>query len=679
MNDTDLQRPNHRILVIDDNPAIHEDLRKILARSDDHPSGLDAAESLRFGTQFTPRKRPAYELDFAHQGQEGLTRLEAGLGARRRYALAFVDVRMPPGWDGIETISHLWERDPDLQVVICTAYSDYSWDQITRKLGHSDNLLILKKPFDNVEVIQMASALTRKWHVSRQARARMQELDRMVVRRTAELRAANQRLEEEIQQRIQAERALRISEERFAKAFIASPLAIALLGGPNQQFVDANEQFLQVTGFELPTLLGRTPTELELLPGAAAGINPSRSPEDPQSVRNLPCPFRRKDGELRHGLLSTEIFHLGEVEHRLLILQDDTERQRTEERLRQALKMEAVAQLAAGVAHEFNNVHAVIQGHGTLLADSLRDPGLEESVREILNSSRRAAQLTRQLLAFSRERLLEPAPVQLNQLIEQLHPSLEQRLGGSVELVLELDRTLPVIQADAHNLEQVIHRLCDNARDAMPQGGRLTVSTQTVAIEPSDTCGLPSVRPRRYVALTVTDTGIGMDSATLTRLFEPFFTTKEIGKGTGLGLASAHGLIRQHNGWIDVRSTPGHGSSFRVLLPLDDPSTNPSPANPEAALTPAQDRPWVMLVDDEPALLSLGQRTLERAGHHVRTAASAEKALRLWEAHGSTLRQETASLRFLAKPYAPDRLLTLVQQCLDESSSGPEILVPVLS
>src|ERR1035438_3303913 len=192
MKSRGLLEPNHRILVIDDNHAIHADLRKILLGDLKAQERLQDDESFFFGMEALPVTR--FEIDSAFQGQEGLAKLEQSLAEGRPYALAFVDIRMPPGWDGVETITHLWDVYPNLQVVVCTAYSDYSWNDIQRRLGQSENLLILKKPFDNIEVIQLAHALTRKWLVSGQAQARLEDLDLMVAERTAELRAANQRI-----------------------------------------------------------------------------------------------------------------------------------------------------------------------------------------------------------------------------------------------------------------------------------------------------------------------------------------------------------------------------------------------------------------------------------------------------------------------------------------------------
>ena len=225
-----------RILVVDDNPAIHEDFRKILAGAPARSAELENVESILFDAPPAPPSLAAhFDLGTAFQGKESLELVQQAVAEGRPYALAFVDVRMPPGWDGIETIYHLWKADPALQIVVCTAYSDYSWEKMSARLGINENLVILKKPFDNIEVLQLAHALTKKWTVTQQAQLRMEELDRMVLQRTAALE--------------QAHVELRRSEERFGTAFRACPVAFAIQTLAEHRFVDANAAFVAMTGF----------------------------------------------------------------------------------------------------------------------------------------------------------------------------------------------------------------------------------------------------------------------------------------------------------------------------------------------------------------------------------------------------------------------------------------------
>jgi two-component system, cell cycle sensor histidine kinase and response regulator CckA len=251
-----LFEPNHRILVIDDNKAIHDDLRKILLGEIDTQEQLQDDEALLFGVDVMPITR--FEIDSAYQGQEGLAKLERALAEGLPYALAFVDIRMPPGWDGIETIARLWEVYPSLQVVVCTAYSDYSWNDMQRRLGQSENLLILKKPFDNIEVIQLAHALTRKWLATRQAVARLEDLDLMVAQRTAELETANQRIRKQFEETSAAEAA-------FRTVFECSPIGITL-SDLNGRYVDVNRAMEELMGLPKEGVIGRNAADLGWIP-----------------------------------------------------------------------------------------------------------------------------------------------------------------------------------------------------------------------------------------------------------------------------------------------------------------------------------------------------------------------------------------------------------------------------
>jgi two-component system cell cycle sensor histidine kinase/response regulator CckA len=435
---------------------------------------------------------------------------------------------MPPGWDGIETVARMWEVQPDLQVVICTAYSDYSWEDMMSRFGRSDNLLILKKPFDNVEVLQLAHALTKKWQVTKLADLRLKEMDVMVRQRTQELQTAHDRL--------------RGSEERFSKAFHASPIAMAIHTLAEGRFADANEAFYRMTGFTREQLIGKTAAELNICRDLEARAWPTLRSQ--KSVRNIECDMPSADGVPRQALVSLEIFNLGAQPHVLMIAEDLTEKRKLESELRQAQKMEAVGQLAAGVAHDFNNILTIIQGHATLqLSVADLDHDAADSFRHIASAAERAANLTRQLLAFSRKQVMQPRRLDLNDLVRELSTMLPRLIGEHIHLKTELARELPPIFADDCNMEQIILNLAVNARDAMPSGGTLTIRTSEVNVDSDYQRRVPEAVAGRYVCLSVRDTGIGMDSATRDHIFEPFFTTKEVGQGTGLGLATVYGVV----------------------------------------------------------------------------------------------------------------------------------------
>ncbi len=579
--------PNRRILVVDDNRAIHDDFQKILCPQVDGAQALAEAKALLFGAAPAPAQRAGFQIDSAYQGQEGFALVQQSLKKNEPYAMAFVDVRMPPGWDGIETIARIWEEYPDLQVVVCTAYSDYSLEEILKRLGQSDRLVILKKPFDNIEVLQLAYALTEKWQLLQEAKAKTDELERRVSERTDELRIANEKL-------------------------------------------------------------------------------------------------------------VTEMLHRAQVE----------------ESLRQSQKMEAVGQLAGGIAHDFNNLLTIIRGYTCcLLEDENLDPDAHESLQQVDGAAQRAANLTRQLLTFSRKQVMQPENLDLNDVIEQVAKMLDRVLGEDIALEILTAPELPGVHADRAMIEQIILNLAVNARDAMPNGGRLLLHTAALELNDEEIRGHAKARAGRFACLSVTDSGCGMASEILPHLFEPFFTTKEVGKGTGLGLATVYGIVQQHKGWIEVESAPGHGATFRIFLPAHlHPAKTPAPT----ALAPKASggSETILLVEDEPILRALMRTVLQHYGYRVYTASSGVEALKVWSEHaleiellltdmvmpGGVSGRELAKklqadkpglkviyssgyslellnpesglqegFNFLPKPYTPEKLATVVRQCLEQA------------
>ncbi|HEY3897710.1 MAG TPA: response regulator [Chthoniobacter sp.] len=609
---------NSRILLVDDNPAIHEDFRKILLGPSRNRTELDAMESVLFDTPHVPVNVTTFELDSAYQGKEALEKVKQAMKNGKPYAMAFVDVRMPPGWDGVETIEHLWKADPALQVVVCTAYSDYSWEKMTVRLGVNDNLVILKKPFDNIEVLQLAHALTKKWHVTEQANLRVEILDKMVQERTAELEMANGEL--------------RRSEERFAKAFRASPIPFVIQTLRENRFVDVNDAFLEMTGYGREEVIGRTPLELHFCLDYSV-----RTPKDDKSVRHVEAQVSTKTGDLRDALISIERILISGEMHILLMVLDISERLNLEAQLRQAQKMEAIGQLAAGVAHDFNNLLTIIQGHASL---QLTLPGHDEdsvdSLQQIALASERAADLTRQLLAFSRRQVMRPRVLHLNTMIHDLASMLRRLIGEKVELRCELGDGVPAIWADQTGLEQVIMNLTLNARDAMPKGGCITILTTAAQLTVADAEKNPEARAGDYALLSVIDTGTGMDDATRSRIFEPFFTTKETHKGTGMGLATVYGITKQHEGWIEVATEVGKGSQFRVFFPETDRVAEPLKISNENPVLPGSES-TILIVEDDEAVRSLVREVLDHNGYRVLEAEHGEAALEIWKVHADEI------------------------------------------
>jgi signal transduction histidine kinase/DNA-binding response OmpR family regulator len=667
MNTTDAE-PNRRILVIDDNPSIHADFRKILTENSPELDDMAKAEAELFGENAPQTaSRQGFSLQSAYQGLEGIQAVREAAAKGAPMALAFVDVRMPPGLDGIETTARLWEIDPDLQVVICTAYSDYSWNEMFEKLGHSDRLVILKKPFDTVEVLQLASALTEKWHLVQETKKRMDVLERLVQERTAHLKTANEKLEAEVASRIHREECLSLQND--VTGILTNPtagpteliqsilqLVCERLAWSQGRFWSVDEQANQLrcaVRIESKGLPISTPQTSEEVPGRM--VEDAWKSREPVWVSNGPG-GPGENGE--PGLANSSGFTLplrlegkvtGVLEFRSQVPheRDDAllevfgpigslvghclERKHLEEQLRHSQKMDAIGHLAGGVAHDFNNILTVIQGYAQLLKNKPGlDPSAMEGLTQIAMAADRAASLTRQLLTFSRKQIMQTRSLDFNKVIGQLEKMLRRIIGEDIELKVASCPEPVVIQGDEGMLTQVIMNLACNARDAMPRGGRLSLSTETVVLEEQSTRLSAEARPGEFVCLKVRDTGTGIRTEDLPHIFEPFYTTKDVGRGTGLGLCTVYGIVKQHQGWIEVDSQIGSGSCFTIYLPRVSAAPQTAEASkPEHRLPRGSET--ILLVEDEAPVRGLARRFLEHLGYRVLEARSGLEALCVWE------------------------------------------------
>ncbi len=627
MTTSDPVQPNHRILVVDDNEGIHLDLRKVLAHRSGFESELDP-DTLELCKR--ARVPPTlFEIDSAYQGKEGLEMLHRSVEEGRPYALAFVDIRMPPGWDGVETITHFWKICPELQVVICTGYADYSWDalatrltalsntvittdlsdhatpQLVPRLGDSDNLIIIKKPFDHIVVLQLAHSLTRKWQVTRQAQLRLEDLDRLVIQRTAAQQAANEQF--------------RLAEKRFSKAFGANPIPLALQHGEDGRFVDVNHRLLVVTGYSYEEVVGQTPAELHLWPEESPGAAWIAHPPGTSGLQEFTCQFRTRTGELRDALVSTEDLEKGPGSHRLLILQDITDRVRLENRLRQAQKLESVGQLAGGIAHDFNNVLAVILGNLSLAKIEM-NPGTDAflALQAAEAGALRAKDLTTQLLTFAKG----GKPVKnLTSLEQIIRDSAATALNGSnTRYHLNSTPDLWPIPADAGQLSQVFNNLFSNSRQAMNHEGLISIDLSNLTITPDDN---RPMKEGHYVQVSFQDHGEGITRELLPRIFDPYFTTRKT--GSGLGLAVVYSIVKGHQGNIIVESDPGVRTTFTLLLPAAE---HPVPTLASATPTPTpKPHHRILVMDDEDMVRTLLSKMLARVGYDVEAVADGAAAV----------------------------------------------------
>lgn len=383
-------------------------------------------------------------------------------------------------------------------------------------------------------------------------------------------------------------------------------------------------------------LLGVPPDELEQR-SLMAVINPSlaqavlaelRAQGQSQGTLEL----RHTDGRLRLAeYVGRARFHSG---RHLLLLHDCTQREQLEARLRQAQKLEVLGRLVGGVAHDFNNLLTGILIYAGLAAGDLpRHSRLTHHLKEIQVAAEQGAALVSQLLAFGRQQPLQPKVTSIDELLRPIQEMLERLLGEAIELILILPPGLGKVQVDSGQLQQAVLNLALNARDAMPQGGRLTIETAELSVDPEMSRSFPGLLPGSYLQLTVSDNGPGMDEETRSRLFEPFFTTKEVGQGSGLGLASVYGTVKQSGGFIYAESQPGAGTTMRILLPRMDEAVAQEGEKGEPASAP----PLVLLVEDE----DLVRRSLEHAltgqGLRVLAAREGQEALRLFRRHQESI------------------------------------------
>ena len=511
------------------------------------------------------------------------------------------------------------------------------------------------------------------------------------------------------------EQQVRKSEQRWRHIIEQMPLAF-IERNTDAEIIGWNPAATRIFGWSEAEVLGCNGLDFFVAPDArehVAAIWKSLLQEDTdrQSVNeNL-----TKDGRVItcEWFSSTVVDEQGKVRGVITLGQDVSQRLQLDQQVQQSQKLQSVGLLAAGIAHDFNNILTIILGHTDLLLS--RDDLPAEAVADIdsvATAADRAADLTRQLLSFSRKRAMFSRPVDLNAVVESSVTLLARTLGADIALHCELAPSLPAVEADPSMLDQVITNLAVNARDAMPHGGALALSTRLVEIGAADVAQQPDARPGPAVCLRISDSGSGISPEQLQRIFEPFFTTKEQGKGTGLGLAAVHGIVKQHRGWIEVASELGKGTMFEIFLPasaLPAPVPERRAAPSQRILLPPTDRVTVLLVEDEPTVRKIARTTLERGGFAVIEAPDGPSAEKLFNLYGERIAllctdmvmpnglggrelamrcltkkpklrvvfasgysvetaapdfRDSATQLFLQKPYLPADLIATVRRCL---------------
>lgn len=592
---------NCRILVIDDNEDIHEDFRKILCRPL-NSGELEQWEDELFGEHSRPAERISCEIDTATQGQEGFEKVRSAIACDLPYAVAIIDMRMPPGWDGLETARRIALEDPAIQLVICTAYSDYSAMDVTRVFGNSDRLLILKKPFDAMEVQFLATALVAKWNQARQSEQRFRALER--------------------------------SEEEHRTLIEHHPDSIVSIDPSG------------IVQFVNHSLTGRN------IVGVGDSIFPSTEnafPDRPhrfqelfeEVVREKKVVAREWKATLPHGLdwifwRLIPIIQGDEVESVKLVATDVSERHRTEQALREAeeamrqtQKMESLGSLAGGIAHDFNNLLAVILGYAEMATTETNAAAVQDDIEQIRVAGGRAKDLVQQILAFSGRGTQRPEYLDLRALVEETLDLIRASFPAPTELESALSEMSCTVYADPSHIHQVVMNLMINAGQSLTDGlGTLSVRVEPVDLETMPEGAIIPIEPGEYVRVTVADTGCGIAEENRSRVFEPFFSTKaSVTAGSGMGLAAVHGFVGSYKGTISLHSVVGEGTVFEVYLPRSHGKVNVK-ASREASRIGSFDA-CVLLVDDEPLAVDMLKQMLEKLGCQVETAVNGQDALTL--------------------------------------------------
>jgi len=574
--------------------------RALMLAVDDNPDNLYVLQAL------VAEHMPDCELLTAVSACEGLAlALDGDLDG------ILIDVQMP-GMSGIEMCRRLKadRRTAHLPVILITSHRAEAGLKAEGLEAGADDFLT--KPIDNIELLAKLKVMLR------------------IKRAEDELRDINLHLEELVTERT---RRARESEERYRQVFEQAGDGMVLLDMQTGAIVDFNTRAHSNLGYTREEFARLRLADIEAVESAeevAAHIE-RISVQGNDSFETI---HRRKDGETRNVLVDCRVLLLGGRRLSLSVWRDITERKSLEEQMRQAQKMEAVGQLAGGVAHDFNNVLTGIQGYTEFALERVDDGSrLHQDLSEVLALSKRATGVVRQLLVFSRRQTLQPVVLNINTVASNLIKMLRRLIGEHVSLDFVPAAGLGNVEADVTQVEQVLMNLAINARDAMPEGGTLTIETANVDLDAAYAREHAEAEAGSYVMLAVSDTGCGMDEKTLARVFEPFFTTKTDRQGTGLGLSTVYGIVRRHGGHVEVSSKPGSGTTFRVYLLRVAKETVDTTVAEEKVPVPRGEE-TILAVEDEYAVRRIVEITLQGLGYEVLSASSPAEAEAVFAAHG---------------------------------------------
>jgi PAS domain S-box-containing protein len=601
---------------------------------DDHPENLYLLRAIL--------EAHGFAVDEARHGAEALTR------ARLQLPDIVVSDLLMPVLDGYTLLRH-WRADDRLKripfVVYTATYTEPRDERLAMTLG-ADAFLV--KPAEPDVIIGVVRDVLGKKdrgelpsgaETSLEERELLEEYNEVLVRKLEkkdlEADRVNRDLRSEIAERRRTEEKLRDSEERFRATFEQAAVGIAHVGADGR-FLRVNDRLCQMTGFTRDELQAMTFVDLTV---------PDDRPEGDEARREMLAEtrtdfsaeqrYRRKGGGELWGNIHTTLVRdeHGAPAYFITVIIDITDRKTLEEQLRQSQKMEAVGRLAGGVAHDFNNLLTIVSGHSEmLLARGTLAPADRESIEAVREAGERASALTRQLLSFSRQMVMQPQVLDLNTSVEASGKLLRRLIGEDVVLTTVLSPGIGRVKVDPSQLDQVLMNLAVNARDAMPEGGRLTIETKSIVLTEGYVTSHLDCKTGPHAMLSITDTGIGIPLEILPRIFEPFFTTKDVGKGTGLGLPVVFGIIQQSQGGIHVYSEPGKGTTVRIYLPVV--AGELTAAVEAAPNVDVRGNETVLIVEDEPGVRRLALMSLKPHGYDVITATDGHDALRVAEAQG---------------------------------------------
>jgi len=615
-----LEREYIHILAVDDEKEILDSYAKSLLSftKSEEEEEMEKLEAKLFETSYKKTYIQNFKLKLCSQGTEAVRTVAKSIKNNDPFAVVFLDMRLPPGPDGLWTAEEIRKIDPYIIIVIVTAYSDIHPDKISEKVLPPHRLFYIEKPFSTQEILQFSKALGRNWQIDRELRHFNQKLENLVEKRTEELEISNQSLQES-EKRLQdilnfLQTGIVVIDKDKHIVLEANPTAIKMLCSSREKIIGSifsNYVFRPEKDLYSRTGQGQTLGSFEKL------LLTQKGEKIPVIISVTSVTLEGREVILANFLDITE---LKEVEKEKEILKAQ---------LFQVQKLEALGTLAGGIAHDFNNILGSIMGFAELsLCELSENSQIEYNLKKILESSHRAKELIKQILIFSRQAKQERKPLIISSIAKGAIQLVRATIPATIKVKENIEAQNKLIVADPTQIHQIIMNLCANASHAMgKKAGVLDVSISEVKFTPEPEDLYEEIEKGKYIKLTVKDTGCGMDKKVTKKIFDPFFTTKKPNEGTGLGLSVVHGIVKSYKGKITVDSEPGKGTTFSVYFPLFDrekfleiKSSNEIPRGSY----------YILFVDDEDHIVEMGKKLLEKLGNKVITSNNPIDAIKLF-------------------------------------------------